>query len=239
MKAILKNNSKGHRVKKSLALSWDQIMQFMRNADDYIYLSAKVSIDMCTYIYLSLFFFYIQTNSSQFLKIFQILLIFGICGALRCIEFTNIKYTDVEDKNGKFIVSVQDTKTYIDRSFVIGPLFYSQIKKSIPLRPFDNFTDRFFIQYMNGRCTRQVMGKNKIGGTPSTIASFLGLANSSTYTGHCYHRTSATLLSYSGANMAMIKQLGGWKSDAVAAGYIANSTRTKDLIFKRIINENN
>lgn len=141
----------------------------------------------------------------------------------------------MEDKADKFIVQVHDTKTYIDRSFVIGPLFYSTVKEYISLRPPDNFTDRFLIQYSNGKCTRQVLGKNKIGSTPSVIATFLKLENPSRFTGHCFRRTSATLLSNSGANMTMIKQLGGWKSDSVAAGYVADSIRTKDLIFQGII----
>lgn len=165
-------------------------------------------------------------------------MIFGICGALRCIEFINLKFNQVEDKTDKFIVSVEDTKTYIDRSFVIGSLFYEKIKKYILLRPQEQFTNRFFIRYNNGKCDKQVMGKNKIGSTPSSIASYLGLKDPSKYTGHCFRRTSATLLSNSGANMPMLKQLGGWKSDTVAAGYIASSERNKDLIFQGIVHEN-
>lgn len=166
------------------------------------------------------------------------MLIFGICGALRCAEFTNLKCSQVEDINNKFLVSIQDTKTDIDRTFIIGPMFYSKVKEYISLKPTDQFTDRFFIQYLNGKCHRQVMGKNKIGSVPSTIASFLQLENSSRYTGHCFRRTAATLLSNSGANMAMLKQLGGWRSDSVASGYIANSMKTKTLIYQGITHEN-
>ena len=121
---------------------------------------------------------------------------------------------------------------------MIGPLFYAKVKKYISLRPQDHFTERFFIYYLNGKCHHQVIGKNKIGFTPSIIASFLGLENSSKYTGHCFRRTSATLLSNSGANMALVKQLGGWRSDAVANGYIADSMKSKNLIYNGIIHEN-
>lgn len=41
LKAILKNNSKGHRPKKSLTLTWEQITDFINNANDAIYLGAK------------------------------------------------------------------------------------------------------------------------------------------------------------------------------------------------------
>lgn len=94
-------------------------------------------------------------------------MIFGICGALRCIESTNLKYNHVEDVSKKFIVSLLDTKTYIDRSYVIGPLFYSKVKEYMSLRPKEKFTGRFFIQYAKEKCTKQVMGKNKIGSTPA------------------------------------------------------------------------
>lgn len=165
------------------------------------------------------------------------MLIFGICGALRCIELINLKVDHVEDKDDKYIVLVQDTKTYLDRSFVIGTLYYAIVKKYISLRPPDSFTDRFFIQYHDGRCSKQVMGKNKIGSMPSAIASLLELQNSSGYTGHSFRRTSATLLSNSGAGMPLIKQLGGWKSDSVAAGYIASSIKTENVIFEGITNK--
>lgn len=232
LKSILKNNSKGYKPKKSLTLTWDQVMQFINNASDDIYLGLKVFVNII------IFYFLKYSNlPSSFAFIFQIILIFGVCGALRCAEFINIKCCDVEDANGKFIVSIYDTKTYIDRAFIIGPLFHSKVKKYISLKPEDEFTERFFIQYANGKCHHQVMGKNKIGSTPSTIASFLGLENPSRYTGHCFRRTSATLLSNSGANMALVKQLGGWRSDTVANGYIADSMKSKNLIYQGITHE--
>lgn len=86
------------------------------------------------------------------------------------------------------------------------------------IRPNDQFTDRFFIKYYKGKCQRQVIGKNKIRQTPQIIASYLGLENPKKYTGHCFRRTSATLLSNSGASTTMLKQLGGWKSLTVAQG---------------------
>ena len=112
---------------------------------------------------------------------------------MRCKEITEIKYSHVEDNNNKFIVSIYDTKTYTDRAFIIGPLFYSKVKQYILLRPQDQFTDRFFIQYLNGKCHRQVIGKNKIGLIPSTIASYLKLEDASRYTGHCFRRILCSL----------------------------------------------
>lgn len=103
------------------------------------------------------------------------------------------------------------------------------------LRPSDNFTDRFFVNYFKGKCTRQVIGKNKIGDVPKTIATFLNLENPKTYTGHCLRRTAATLLSDSGASLQSLKQLGGWRSDKVALGYVENSMHARQNIYNGIV----
>ena len=87
------------------------------------------------------------------------------------------------------------------------------------MRPNESFTDRFFIQYHNGKCQRQVIGRNKIGETPQSIASYLNSPDPKLYTEHCFHRTGATLLSDSGANITMLKPLGGWKSSNITQGY--------------------
>jgi hypothetical protein len=52
---------------------------------------------------------------------------------------------------------------------------------------------------------RQPMGINKIGGTPS----YLKLQEPQLYSGHCFRRTSATLLADSGANLTTLKRHGG------------------------------
>lgn len=44
LKSILKNNSKHYKPRKSLTLSWEQIITFMTKASDYVYLGSKVCI---------------------------------------------------------------------------------------------------------------------------------------------------------------------------------------------------
>lgn len=163
------------------------------------------------------------------------MLIFGTCGALRCGEITRLQKQDVEESDKKrFIVAVKDTKTDIDRTFIIGPLYYSKVKEYVDLRPTNLPTDRFLVQFSKGRCSRQVIGKNKIGEMPEIIASYLQLPNPKSYTGHCFRRSAATLLSDSGASLQTVKQLGGWRSDNVAQGYIENSMENRDNIFNGI-----
>ncbi|XP_066585168.1 uncharacterized protein [Prorops nasuta] len=205
LKSLIKNNSKGYKPKKSLVLKWDEIMEFINNAPDYVHLVSKV------------------------------ILIFGICGALRCDEITKLKVQDVEDLRNKYLVSINDTKNDQPRQFIIGEHFYEKIKLYISMKPDDMFTDRFFIQYHKGKCEHQVIGRNKIGETPQMIASYLKLPNPKLYTGHCFRRTGATLLSNSGANVTMLKQLGGWKSTNIAQGYIENSLNNRQKIYESII----
>lgn len=142
------------------------------------------------------------------------MLIFGICGASRCAELKELKIEDVENLGDKYLVSIRDSKNEFPRQFLIGPLFYEMVKKYISLEPPDFPTDRFFIQYLNGKCQRLVIRRNKIGQI-FKIVDFLGLQNSQRYTGPCFRRTSGALLSNSGGNITMLKQLGGWKSSTI------------------------
>ncbi|XP_039307828.1 uncharacterized protein LOC120358251 [Solenopsis invicta] len=206
LKALVKNNSKGYKPKKSSVLKWDEILKFINNAPDYVHLASKV------------------------------ILIFGICGALRCDELTKLKIQDVENNGNKYLVSIHESKNDMPRQFIIGDLFYKKVTQYMSLRPKDQFTDRFFIQYHKGKCQRQVIGKNKIGETPQIIAAYLNLENPKQYTGHCFRRTGATLLSNSGASTTMLKQLGGWKSLTIAQGYVENSLKNREKIYERITN---
>ena len=69
---------------------------------------------------------------------------------------------------------------------------------------------------------------------PKVVSSYLNLDNADSYTGHSFRRTSETLLADSGADMITLKRHGCWKSDAVAAGYIEDSTASKVKIAKQI-----
>lgn len=152
-----------------------------------------------------------------------------------------MKVSQVEEiPTDKFLVTIHDNKNNYPGQFIIGKLFYNKIKDYISLRPNDQeFSDRFFIHYTKGRCTRQPMGRHKIAEVPKNIATYLNLDDAPRFTGHCFRRTSATLLSESGATMQQIKQLGRWRSDIIAQGYIEHSIRNKELIYNGIIHESN
>lgn len=157
----------------------------------------------------------------------QVVLILGISGACRSSELTNLTIKDIESQGQLLLVKLTKTKTSIERSFVVQEEFTQIVKKYQKMRPSDLKTDRFFLNYQNGKCYKQVIGKNKISGMPKQIATYLNLSNCEQYTGHCYRRTSATLLADSGANMTTLKRHGGWKSSTVAEGYIEDSIQNK------------
>ncbi|XP_044593071.1 uncharacterized protein LOC123270949 [Cotesia glomerata] len=179
---------------------------------------------------------YIQADTCLVEKV---ILILGFCGAMRCKELSLLNHNDVEYVGSKFIVSVRDTKNYYPRSFVIMNKYYHLVKKYIALRPKNCTSEKFFLCYRNGRCIRQLMGKIKICIVPQKIARFLNLPDPEGYTGHCFRRTSTTLLANSGASLTTIKQHGGWRSSSVAEGYIENSLQNKTRIFNKIINSEN
>lgn len=163
--------------------------------------------------------------------------ILGVLGACRGLELCNLTVENFQDYDGKLLkVELNDTKTHEDRSFTIEGEFYKIVKNYTNLRPKNFKCDRFFLQYHNNRCIRQVVGKNTIANCPKRIATFLNLPNAEKYTGHGFRRTSVTILADSGADITTIKRHGGWKSTAVAEGYIQNSVNNKRKICNQLTN---
>uniref|UniRef100_A0ABD2WY94 Tyr recombinase domain-containing protein n=1 Tax=Trichogramma kaykai TaxID=54128 RepID=A0ABD2WY94_9HYME len=96
LKNLLKIKSKGYKTKKSAILTMEQVQKFLIDSNDNTYLAMKA------------------------------ILIFGIFGCLRCKEFLNILTTDITDTGSQYIVLIRDTKTGIDRNFVIGQQYYAE-----------------------------------------------------------------------------------------------------------------
>ncbi|KAJ0169185.1 hypothetical protein K1T71_015312 [Dendrolimus kikuchii] len=136
-------------------------------------------------------------------------LIFGVTGACRIQELTNVTVKNIENHGQMLLVKIPITKNKIPRSFTIHGPFYEIVKKYESLRSPKAKTDRFFLNYQNGKCTCQPIGINKFGSMPKDIAKFLGLADAESYTGHNFRRTSATLLVNSGADIMTLKRHGG------------------------------
>ena len=172
-------------------------------------------------------------------------MIVGIAGACRKSELTFLLVENVVDEQTYFRVNIPNTKTKITREFAItvgdmdGLNFVEMIRKYITLRPPNVKHNRFFIKYNNGKCSVQPIGINTFGSLPKKIAEFIGLPNPVLFTGHCFRRSSATLLANSGADLLKLKRHGGWKSSAVAEGYVENSIENKKQIAGDILGETN
>lgn len=211
--AFLKRQSEGYYAKKSNIFSKENVNQFITEAEDRTFLMAKVA------------------------------LIIGIAGACRKCELTFLRVGNVSDKDSHFVVQLPNTKTKVTREFVItegkteGQNLLDIIRKYIALRPRNVKHDRFFVKFTNGTCGVQPVGINTIGKLPKDIAQFLKLSNPALYTGHCFRRSSATLLADSGADILKLKQHGGWKSSSVAEGYVENSIENKKRIASDILGE--
>jgi len=71
--------------------------------------------------------------------------------------------------------------------------------------------------------TRTKVGKNLAFDFGKKVAELLQLPNPEKYTGHCWRRTSITLMTNSGMSLPQIKAVSGHKSDSVVQGYIDHS----------------
>lgn len=146
---------------------------------------------------------------------------------------------DVEDAGSILIINIPQSKTNKPRSFVVngnGELNMVEIyRKYASLRSPATPHNRLFVKYIKGKCTVQAVGVNTFGKIPSQIARYLGLTNPAEYTGHCFRRSSATLLVDTGADILTLKRHGGWKSSTVAEGYIEESVENKINISNQVL----
>ncbi|XP_033224842.1 uncharacterized protein LOC117177887 isoform X2 [Belonocnema kinseyi] len=210
LSAFLKRQATGFVSKKSKTLTSEQIAKFLTEAPDHQYLVTKVA------------------------------LIFGVTGALRKSEMCEITTKDIKDYGSHLLITIPKSQTHIQRTFTVdGDFYYSTYKKYEALRPKNLYTNRFFLNYQNGKCTHQVIGKNKFGSMPKKIAEYLNLPEPELYTGHSFRRTSATLLTDSGADITTVKRHGGFKTSQNAEGHIEDSMRNKRKICQLITKQLN
>lgn len=133
------------------------------------------------------------------------------------------------------VIRLCDTKNKSNRTFVINNKAWVDIvERYYKLRPPHVEHNRFFIYYINNKGTRQPVGMNTFGSMPRKIAEFLQLPNSQSFTGHCFRRSSATMLAGKGSDFVSVKRFGGWKSSRVAKGYIEDSLHGKIAIAEQL-----
>ena len=128
-------------------------------------------------------------------------------------ELINVLTKDVQRQGEIIYVKIPKTKTKIQRSFTIEGEFCDLVEHYPLMRASNTKSDRFFLNFQNGKCTTQVIAKNKIGAMTKEIAKFLNLTDPNLYTSHTFRRTSATMLANFGADLLTLKRHGSLKSN--------------------------
>lgn len=169
------------------------------------------------------------------------MLIFGIAGACRCDELVKMVLEDISDNGDILVVRIPDSKTNIKRTFTItneilnGVSILDIYRKYLACRSPKTDHHRFFVNYVKGKCTTQVIGKNTMTNISYRIATFLNLDNAKDYTGHSLRRTSATLLVNAGGDILTLKRHGGWRTNVVAEGYLDECISKKCEVSSQIM----
>jgi integrase len=91
------------------------------------------------------------------------------------------------------------------------------------MRPAES--SRLFLNFRNGKITKQPIGHNTFSSMPKKIAMFLNLEDPQLYTGHCFRRTSAPALALQGGGVLDLKRHGGWKSSNIAEGCVESKKK--------------
>lgn len=141
-------------------------------------------------------------------------------GACRRDELYKMKITDYKNLDSAVLIRIPNTKTKLVRKFTITDIFCDIFKKYASLRPSKLEQNYFFLNYQKGKCTVQRVGINKIGSAGTRIAAYLKLPNPELYTGHCFRRSSATILVDTGEDMTSLKRNRRWKSTSFRESYI-------------------
>lgn len=230
--ALLKKENAGHVPKKSKTFERQEIQKFLSEAPDEKYLLMKVRI-----VYYFFIFF------KHLIIFFQVYVILSVSGGCRLDEMNKMQTSHIDDRGTVLVVQVPDTKTNKKRQFVVvdemcGVNAIQIVRKYRALRPLHTAHNKFFTNFRSNKCTVQPVGVNTMAKIAFNIAAFLKLPNPESYTGHCFRRTSASLLANSGADILELKRHGGWKSSTVVEGYIDDSIQNKIRTSKKISIEN-
>lgn len=155
-------------------------------------------------------------------------------GACRKSELYQMRINDIQDLGQVILVNIPDYKTNISRNFTITGKYCQIFKKYLALRPPTVEHNNLFLNYHNGKCTKQVVGINKFGTIAKNVATYLKLKDPQRYTGHCIRRNAGTMLLDSSGDLIELKRHGASKSHQVAEEHIENSVEDKLNVAKTV-----
>lgn len=179
-------------------------------------------------------------GASDTFLIQKVIVILGMCGALRRQEMYDTNMTDIDMRDNVAIIKIGPSKTATRGTFAIPKDesgYFDVFKKYFDLRKAVEGPKEFLLQVRNNKCTRQRVGINKITETAKEIARYLSIPNFNEYSSHSFRRSSATALVESGVDILTLKRHGRWRSDQVAERYVAESVSHQVSVAKRICTE--
>lgn len=169
----------------------------------------------------------------------QIALIFGIYGATRADELTNVALSDVKIHGEVIVVKIGKRKSNVIRTITIENDYAAYVWKYINYRPSKTHNERFFLNFRNGKCTTQPIGRNKFLEMPKKIAKFLKLPNAENFSGHSFRCTAAALAADEGddrrADIRTLKRHGSKFSNVAAEEYVQDLHSSERKIIGPII----
>jgi integrase len=195
------------------------------------------------------------SNQGKFLvdKLLQI----AFYGALRVGELTTLQWDDVQETQDGLLVTIRQCKTdqcgkgysflvLFHQNSTVCPvhvfrLYKEQVMKLYDSSLFQKPPGRLFRNFNqhSQQFTKTPMGHNMISQAPQRIAAFLGKPDSKKYTGHCFRRSSATVLADQGISLPNLMRHGRWKSTLVAQSYIDESHKFKKEVASLLTNATN
>ena len=171
------------------------------------------------------------------------LAVVAYCGGLRSQEDYNLTWEDFSfnEKDKEVVVKVKETKgNFQGRCFLVSDWKHYSLLDTYR-KTFEKPTG-FFYRAWNvrfGKWNKTRRGIKFFQLVPKEIARALNFSNVDAYTHHAFRRTLASSLHEAGATRQMIKRAGGWQSDKVVEGYIAESVGEKRKCADLLINHSN
>lgn len=115
-------------------------------------------------------------------------MIFAIHGATRSETLAKLHVNDVTEQGEVILIKLPETKRNFVRSFIVeNDEYLAYVRKYKELRPANIPHSRFFVNYQNGKCTTQPIGRNKFLNTPKNVARFSSLKGAENYQLHSFN----------------------------------------------------
>lgn len=124
----------------------------------------------------------------------QTVTVFGVFGAYWGLDLTNLCVDNVTDYGTEISVRISDSNTKRLKEYSISQTFADIVRKYMKLRPAQKMTNRLFLQYRDGKCIGQHIGKQGIVRMPRIIAEYLGMPDLDDpvrYSGHSFRNIAS------------------------------------------------